>query len=133
MKTIKLGVLFAVVFSFLMTSCRKDDEETYEDLAVQFKVIATENVNVKSAIVQIGADQTIDYTVEGQSWTSESQIINTSSKYVRLGATADAFDQDSELIVQIWVDGAIKEADTVSVTTGSANLVAESSLNFNEF
>lgn len=133
MKTIKLGVLFAVIFSFLMTSCRKDDEETYEDLAVQFKVIATENVNVKSAIVQIGADQTIDYTVEGQSWTSESQIINTSSKYVRLGATADAFDQDSELIVQIWVDGAIKEADTVSVTAGSANLVAESSLNFNEF
>lgn len=133
MKTIKLGVLFAVVFSFLMTSCRKDDEETYEDLAVQFKVIATDSVNVKSAIVQIGADQTIDYTVEGQSWTSESQIINTSSKYVRLGATADAFDQDSELIVQIWVDGAIKEADTVSVTAGSANLVAESSLNFNEF
>lgn len=133
MKTIKLGVLFAVVFSFLMTSCRKDDEETYEDLAVQFKVIATENVHVKSTVVQIGADQTIDYTIEGQSWTSESQVINTSSKYVRLGATADVFNQDSELIVQIWVDGAIKEADTVSVTAGSPNLVAKTTLNFNEF
>lgn len=135
MKTIKLGVFFAVIFSFLMTSCSSDDDNVIadRDLAVQFKVMATEQVNVKSAIVQIGPNQTIDYNVEGQSWASESQIINTSSKYIRLASTADIHDQDSELMVQILVDGKILAADTVKVTPGSTNMVAKTALNFNEF
>lgn len=131
MKTIKLSLFCSLIFALVMTSCR-EEEDNNKDLAVQFKVMGSEQVDVKSVIVQVGTEQEIDYAVDGQNWQSESQIINTSSKYVRLASTGKLYDQDSELIVQIWVDGELKVADTATVQPGTPNLIAETSLNFHE-
>lgn len=131
MKTIKLSLFCSLILSLFLTSCRSE-EDTNQDVAVQFKVIATEQVTVKSAIAQIGTAQTIDYQVNGQNWQSETKIVNTSANYVRIASTATAFNQDSELIVQIWIDGKLKVADTAKAVAGTNNIIAQKSLNFNE-
>ncbi|PIE50652.1 MAG: hypothetical protein CSA38_02480 [Flavobacteriales bacterium] len=133
MRAIKLGVLLGFVFSFLMISCRKEDKKEVEkDLAVQFKVVSVQNAVIKSAVVQIGTKQKIDYTVTGTSWASEVRTVNTSAKFLSIAATGLSANNDSQLMVQIWVNGIMVAQDIGEVNAGSTNLSAKAYLNLND-
>ncbi len=121
-----LGVTF---FGTALTSCKDDEVDPYQDVTVQFKVSANTDVEIKSVVAQVGTQQSTNFVVPGTSWQSAPQVVNTKVGAVHLASTADGIDPQSELIVQILVNGNIKAADTAK----GVALMAKTMYDFSQF
>ena len=109
-----MSVIIALTISFLgvFSACKSREEDPNSSATVQFKVTATNNVDIKAIVTQVGTEQTSNYNVNGTSWSSDAQIINTSLGAVHLSSTALGEDSDSKLITSIYVNGTLKASDT---------------------
>ena len=120
-------VALALFSTVAILSCKDEEVNPYEDVTIQFKVESTTGVVLKSVVTQVGVNQSQEFILPSENYSTVPQIINTNVGALHLASTAKGFDIDSELIVKILVNGQIKATDTVS---GSGNLTAKTQLSF---
>lgn len=137
MKKIKLNRLFKGLFVAVITvmvlsfveSCRKDNDDTSEDVKRQkivFKAEASSGVNITKAVYGIDGNPITVNGLSGTTWSSPE--INTEGVVYNSNVVVNAtgVDATSTLKVQIFVDGELKKE---SVTSGQA-LSASTSYTF---
>ncbi|WP_415326198.1 hypothetical protein [Chryseobacterium sp. MMS23-Vi53] len=130
---LRLSFLFAVLFSviFVLNSCKKDDDDEFEDHIVQFEAKIVTNGptppptppvtgTFSTVVTQIGTGQSTTFNPTGTTWTSGEQFVSSSQSQLNLAANANLPYADSKLIVSIWVDGEVAKSDTV-VGSGPKN------------
>ncbi|ASW76430.1 hypothetical protein IQ37_19035 [Chryseobacterium piperi] len=117
---LKLSFLFIVLFSVIsvVNSCKKDDDdEEFKDHIVQFEVKGTTGVISKTIVTQVGTVQNNMYNTPTTPitlpWASGEFFVNSSQSQLNLAANADLPNDDSKLIVSIYVDGEVTKSDTV--------------------
>jgi hypothetical protein len=132
---LRLSFLFAVLFSVIsvVNSCKDDDdEEQFTDHIVMFEAkINTKGPqsppsgsptgNFKTVVTQIGTSPSTTFNPTGTTWTSGEQFVNSSQAQLNLAANAILPYSDSELIINIWVDGEIAKTKKV-VGSGEKSL-----------
>ncbi|WP_411810967.1 hypothetical protein ACLB9Y_12365 [Chryseobacterium scophthalmum] len=132
MKKIKLNQVFKGLFVAVITvmvlsfveSCRKDDDNTSEDIKTQkvvFKAEGSSGVNISKAVYGIDGNPITVNGLSGATWTSpevtaEGVVYNTN-----VVVNATGVDAASTLKVQIWVDGQLKKESVSSGMTLSAS------------
>ncbi|VXB90526.1 MULTISPECIES: hypothetical protein [Chryseobacterium] len=132
MKKIKLNQVFKGLFVAVTTvmvlsfveSCRKDDDDTSEDIKTQkvvFKAEGSSGVNISKAVYGIDGNPITVNGLSGSTWTSpevtaEGVVYNTN-----VVVNATGVDAASTLKVQIWVDGQLKKESVSSGMTLSAS------------
>lgn len=132
MKKIKLNQVFKGLFVAVITvmvlsfveSCRKDDDDTSEDIKTQkvvFKAEGSSGVNISKAVYGIDGNPITVTGLSGATWTSpeltaEGVVYNTN-----VVVNATGVDAASTLKVQIWVDGQLKKESVSSGMTLSAS------------
>ncbi|REC43209.1 hypothetical protein [Chryseobacterium sp. 5_R23647] len=132
MKKIKLNQVFKGLFVAVITvmvlsfveSCRKDDDNTSEDIKTQkvvFKAEGSSGVNISKAVYGIDGNPITVNGLSGSTWTSpeltaEGVVYNTN-----VVVNATGVDAASTLKVQIWVDGQLKKESVSSGMTLSAS------------
>lgn len=132
MKKIKLNQVFKGLFVAVITvmvlsfveSCRKDDDDTSEDIKTQkvvFKAEGSSGVNISKAVYGIDGNPITVTGLSGATWTSpevtaEGVVYNTN-----VVVNATGVDAASTLKVQIWVDGQLKKESVSSGVTLSAS------------
>ncbi|WP_210151072.1 hypothetical protein [Chryseobacterium scophthalmum] len=132
MKKIKLNQVFKGLFVAVITvmvlsfveSCRKDDDDTSEDIKTQkvvFKAEGSSGVNISKAVYGIDGNPITVNGLSGAAWTSpevtaEGVVYNTN-----VVVNATGVDMTSTLKVQIWVDGQLKKESVSSGMTLSAS------------
>jgi len=132
MKKIKLNQVFKGLFVAVITvmvlsfveSCRKDDDDTSEDIKTQkvvFKAEGSSGVNISKAVYGIDGNPITVNGLSGATWTSpevtaEGVVYNTN-----VVVNATGVDAASTLKVQIWVDGQLKKESVSSGMTLSAS------------
>ncbi|WP_175622159.1 hypothetical protein [Chryseobacterium schmidteae] len=132
MKKIKLNQVFKGLFVAVITvmvlsfveSCRKDDDDTSEDIKTQkvvFKAEGSSGVNISKAVYGIDGNPITVNGLSGMTWTSpeltaEGVVYNTN-----VVVNATGVDAASTLKVQIWVDGQLKKESVSSGMTLSAS------------
>lgn len=132
MKKIKLNQVFKGLFVAVITvmvlsfveSCRKDDDNTSEDIKTQkvvFKAEGSSGVNISKAVYGIDGNPITVNGLSGATWTSpeltaEGVVYNTN-----VVVNATGVDATSTLKVQIWVDGQLKKESVSSGMTLSAS------------
>lgn len=126
---LKLSFLFVALFSVmsLMNSCKDDDEKEFTDHIVQFEVVGTEYVVIKAIVTQVGTSQNQIFGTDAQpiprEWKSEEFFVNSSQSQINLDANAVLPNPDSELTVNLWVDGElVKTKKVVGSGTKSASI-----------
>lgn len=137
MKKIKSNQLFKGLFVAVITvmvlsfveSCRKDNDDTSEDVKRQkivFKAEASSGVNITKAVYSIDGNPITVNGLSGTTWSSPE--INTEGVVYNSNVVVNAtgVDATSTLKVQIFVDGELKKE---SVTSGQA-LSASTSYTF---
>lgn len=130
---LKLSFLFAVLFSVIsvLNSCKDDDEDGFTDHVIQFE--ARINVkgptppsstpppaNFKAVVTQIGTSPQTTFNPTGLVWSSGDQFVNSSQSQLNIAANAVLPYSDSELIVNIYVDGELAKTSKV-VGSGEKN------------
>lgn len=132
MKKIKLNQVFKGLFVAVITvmvlsfveSCRKDNDDTSEDIKTQkvvFKAEGSSGVNISKAVYGIDGNPITVNGLSGATWTSpevtaEGVVYNTN-----VVVNATGVDAASTLKVQIWVDGQLKKESVSSGMTLSAS------------
>ena len=132
MKKIKLNQVFKGLFVALITvmvfsfveSCRKDDNDSSEDVKTQkivFKAEASPGVNITKAVYGIDGNPITVTGLNGTTWTSpeinaEGVVYNSN-----VVVNATGVDASSTLKVQIFVDGELKKEGISSGQTLSAS------------
>ncbi|MGE6396313.1 hypothetical protein [Chryseobacterium scophthalmum] len=132
MKKIKLNRVFKGLFVAVITvmvlsfveSCRKDNDDTSEDIKTQkvvFKAEGSSGVNISKAVYGIDGNPITVNGLSGATWTSpevtaEGVVYNTN-----VVVNATGVDAASTLKVQIWVDGQLKKESVSSGMTLSAS------------
>ncbi|MCF2219885.1 MULTISPECIES: hypothetical protein [Chryseobacterium] len=133
---LRLSFLFAVLFSAILVvnSCKKDDEDGFTDHIIQFEAkINTKGPNppanppvtgtFKTVVTQIGTGQSTTFNPTGTTWSSGEQFVSSSQAQLNLAANAVLPYSDSELIINIYVDGEVaKTKKVVGSGTQSASL-----------
>lgn len=107
---LRLSFLFVLLFSVItvVNSCKKDDDdEEFTDHVVQFEVKTTTGGVIKAIVTQVGTSKTDIFDPTGTTWTSGEFFVNSSQAQLNLDAKADLPDADSELVVNLWIDGEI--------------------------
>ena len=117
---LRLSFLFIVLFSVIsiLNSCKKDDDdEDFKDHIVQFEVKGSTGVISKTIVTQVGTTVNNMYnttlTPITLPWSSGEFFVNSSQAQLNLSANATMPDDDSKLIVSIWIDGEVAKSDTV--------------------
>lgn len=131
---LRLSFLFIVLFSVItvVNSCKKDDDDEYQDHIVQFEAKIITNGptppptppvtgTFKTVVTQIGTSPSTTFNPTGTVWTSGEIFVNSSQSQLNLAANAILPYSDSELIVNIWVDGEIARTKKV-VGSGEKNV-----------
>ena len=137
MKKIKLNQVFKGVFVALITvmvlslveSCRKDNDDTSEDIKTQkvvFKAEGSSGVNISKAVYGIDGNPITVTGLSGTTWTSPELTAEGVVYNSNVVVNATGVDAASTLKVQIWVDGQLKKE---SVTSGQV-LSASTSYTF---
>lgn len=124
---LRLSFLFAVLFSVIsvLNSCKDDNEDEFTDHIVQFEAKINVNgptpapstpptVNFKAVVTQIGTSPETTFDPTGLIWTSGDQFINSSQSQLNLAANAVLPYSDSELVVNIYVDGELAKTNKVT-------------------
>ncbi|WPO83739.1 hypothetical protein SD427_05255 [Chryseobacterium sp. JJR-5R] len=118
---LRLSFLFAVLFSVLsvFNSCKDDDDEDeFTDHIVKLEARIITNGpqspptgsptgNFKTVVTQIGTSPSTTFNPTGITWSTGDIFVNSSQSQLNLAANAVLPYSDSELIVNIWVDGEI--------------------------
>lgn len=133
----RLSFLLAVLFSVIsvVNSCKdKDEDEEYVDHIVMFEAkINTKgptsaptppvNGTFKTVVTQVGTNPVTTFNPTGTTWSSGEQFVNSSLSQLNLAANAVLPYSDSELIINIWVDGEIvKTKKVIGVGEKSASI-----------
>ncbi|MDP9960788.1 hypothetical protein [Chryseobacterium lathyri] len=129
---LRLSFLFVLLFSVItvVNSCKKDDDdEEFKDHVVQFEVKTTTGGVIKAIVTQVGTSKTDIFDPVGTVWTSGEFFVNSSQAQLNLDAKADLPDADSELVVNLWIDGEIVKTDK---KVGAGPMVASIDYSFLE-
>ncbi|MET3037493.1 hypothetical protein ABXT08_15390 [Chryseobacterium sp. NRRL B-14859] len=132
---LRLSFLFVLLFSVItvVNSCKKDDDEEFQDHLVQFEVKTSAGGVIKTIVTQVGTTQNTLYnttqTPLNSPWTSGEFFVNSSQAQLNLDANAELPDTDSELIINLWIDGSIVKTDK---KVGKGVLVASIDYSFLE-
>ncbi|WP_426473328.1 hypothetical protein [Chryseobacterium balustinum] len=132
MKKIKLNQVFKGVFVALITvmvlslveSCRKDNDDTSEDIKTQkvvFKAEGSSGVNISKAVYGIDGNPITVTGLSGTTWTSPELTAEGAVYNSNVVVNATGVDAASTLKVQIWVDGQLKKESISSGLTLSAS------------
>lgn len=132
MKKIKLNQVFKGVFVALITvmvlslveSCRKDNDDTSEDIKTQkvvFKAEGSSGVNISKAVYGIDGNPITVTGLSGTTWTSPELTAEGVVYNSNVVVNATGVDAASTLKVQIWVDGQLKKESISSGLTLSAS------------
>ncbi|MGE8432046.1 hypothetical protein SAMN05421768_10434 [Chryseobacterium joostei] len=114
---LRLSFLFVLLFSAItvLNSCKKDDDEEFQDHMVKFEVKTTGGGKIISVVRQVGTTQNTIYdtptTPITSPWTSEDIWVNSSQAQLNLDANATLPDDNAELIINLWIDGEIVKTD----------------------
>ncbi|MDH6252918.1 hypothetical protein M2347_002645 [Chryseobacterium sp. H1D6B] len=113
---LRLTFLFAVLFSVIsvVNSCKKDDDEKFTDHIVQFEVKGTTGTVLKTVVTQVGTNNQNIFNPTGTVWTSGEFFVNSSQSQLNLAANAVLTSADSELVVNIYIDGEIAKTKKVT-------------------
>ena len=130
---LRLSFLFAVLFSVIsvLNSCKDDDEDEFTDHIIKFeaKIITNRPTpapnppvtgSFKAVVTQIGTSPSTTFNPTGVTWTSGDQFVSSSQSQLNLAANAVLPYSDSELIVNIYVDGELAKTKKV-VGSGEKN------------
>ncbi|OCA75898.1 hypothetical protein BBI01_04160 [Chryseobacterium artocarpi] len=111
---LRLSFLFVLLFSAItvLNSCKKDDdEEEFQDHMVQFEVKTTSGGEIITVVTQVGTTQNTIHSNPtaplNSSWSSGEIWVNSNQAQLNLDANAKLPDTDSELTINIWIDGEI--------------------------
>ncbi|OBW42762.1 hypothetical protein AB670_00846 [Chryseobacterium sp. MOF25P] len=132
MKKIKLNQVFKGVFVALITvmilslveSCRKDNDDTSEEIKTQkvvFKAEGSSGVNISKAVYGIDGNPITVTGLSGTTWTSPEITAEGVVYNSNVVVNATGVDAASTLKVQIWVDGQLKKESVSSGLTLSAS------------
>lgn len=126
-----LFVLLVLLFSVaaVANSCKDDDEDEFQDHLVQFEVKGTTGAVLKTIVTQVGTSQNTIYDPTGTTWTSGEFFVNSSQSQLNLDANAVLPNADSELVINLWIDGEIVRT---SKSVGSGTKVASIDYSFLE-
>lgn len=124
---LKLSFLFAVLFSVIsvLNSCKDDDDDEYTDHIVKLEAKIITNGpqsppsgspvgEFKTVVTQIGTAPTTTFNPTGLTWSTGDIFVNSSQSQLNLAANADLPYSDSELIVNIYVDGELAKTNKVT-------------------
>ncbi|SHF00574.1 hypothetical protein [Chryseobacterium takakiae] len=130
---LKLSFLFAVLFSVIsvLNSCKDDDEDEFTDHIIQLEAkinikgptpppTTPPTVNFKAVVTQIGTSPQTTFNPTGLVWSSGDQFVSSSQSQVSIAANAVLPYADSELIVNIYVDGELAKTEKV-IGSGEKN------------
>ncbi|KFF26969.1 hypothetical protein [Chryseobacterium vrystaatense] len=128
---LRLSFLFVLLFSVItvVNSCKKDDDDEYTDHVVQFEVKTTTGGVIRAIVTQVGTVKTDIFDPVGTTWGSGEFFVNSSQAQLNLAAKADLPDANSELIVNLWIDGEIVRTKKM---VGAGPLVASVNYSFLE-
>lgn len=129
---LRLSFLFVLLFSVItvLNSCKKDDDDDeFTDHIVQFEVKTTTGGVIRAIVTQVGTSKTDIFDPVGSTWTSGEFFVNSSQAQLNLDAKADLPDADSELVINLWIDGEIVRT---SKMVGAGPLVASIDYSFLE-
>jgi hypothetical protein len=129
---LRLSFLFVLLFSVItvVNSCKKDDDEDeFTDHVVQFEVKTTTGGVIRAIVTQVGTTKTDIFDPVGTTWASGEFFVNSSQAQLNLDAKADLPDADSELVVNLWIDGEIVRTQKM---VGAGPLVASIDYSFLE-
>lgn len=132
MKKIKLNQVFKGVFVALITvmilslveSCRKDNDDTSEEIKTQkvvFKAEGSSGVNISKAVYGIDGNPITVTGLSGTIWTSPELTAEGVVYNSNVVVNATGVDAASTLKVQIWVDDQLKKESVSSGLTLSAS------------
>jgi len=110
---LRLSFLFVLLFSVItvVNSCKKDDDDEFQDHVVQFEVKTTSGGVIKAIVTQVGTVKTDIFDPVGTTWVSGEFFVNSSQAQLNLDAKADLPQPDSELVINLWIDGEIVKTD----------------------
>jgi hypothetical protein len=130
---LRLSFLFAVLFSVIsvLNSCKDDDEDEFTDHIVKLEAKIITNGpqspplgspvgEFKTVVMQIGTSPTTTFNPTGLTWSTGDIFVNSSQSQLNLAANADLPYADSELIVNIYVDGELVKTNK-AVGSGEQN------------
>ncbi|MDQ0780612.1 hypothetical protein [Chryseobacterium sp. W4I1] len=129
---LRLSFLFVLLFSVItvVNSCKKDnDDDEFTDHVVQFEVKTTTGGVIRAIVTQVGTVKTDIFDPVGTTWTSGEFFVNSSQAQLNLDAKADLPDADSELVINLWIDGEIVKTKKM---VGAGPLVASIDYSFLE-
>ncbi len=132
---LRLSFLFVLLFSVItvVSSCKKDDDDDFQDHVVQFEVKTTAGGVIKSVVTQVGTTQNTIFntpqTPLTSPWTSGEFFVNSSQAQLNLDANAILPEDDSELTINLWIDGEVARTVTKK---GKGELVASIDYSFLE-
>ena len=132
---LRLSFLFVLLFSAItvLNSCKKDDDDEFQDHVVQFEVKTSTGGKIISVVTQVGTTQNTIYntttTPVTSPWTSGEFFVNSSQAQLNLDANANMPDDTSELTINLYIDGEV--ARTVK-KKGKGVLVASIDYSFLE-
>jgi hypothetical protein len=131
---LRLSFLFIVLFSVIsvVNSCKSDDENEYTDHIVKLEAKIITNGppsppagsptgDFKTVVTQIGTAPTTTFNPTGTTWSTGDMFVNSSQSQLNLAANAVLPYSDSELVVNIYVDGEIAKTNKV-VGSGEVNV-----------
>ncbi|WP_246008613.1 hypothetical protein [Chryseobacterium lactis] len=111
---LRLSFLFVLLFSVItvVNSCKKDDDDDgFKDHLVQFEVKTSAGGEIISVVTQVGTAQSTMYntptTPLTSPWSSGEFFVNSSQAQLNLDANATMPDPDSELTINLYIDGEV--------------------------
>lgn len=122
-KGLFVAVITVMVLSFV-ESCRKDNDDSSEDVKTQkvvFKAEGSSGVNISKAVYGIDGNPITVNGLSGGTWTSPELTAEGVVYNSNVVVSATGVDAASTLKVQIWVDGQLKKESVSSGMTLSAS------------
>ncbi|MGE8556723.1 MAG: hypothetical protein ACN6OB_22605 [Chryseobacterium jejuense] len=133
---LRLSSLFVLLFSVItvVNSCKKDDDDEFQDHVVLFSAKATTGSQLISVVTQVGTAQNTVFSTPTaelkEGWNSGDMWVNSSQAQLNFAANAMLPQENSELIITLMIDGEVVR--TAKVTGKGDNKVVKLAYSFLE-